>query len=88
MREIKPGYFLIAEYGRYAVIKRETDFQPYIVANNLHDDGGWDYGHYFSDLFDAVDYARSHADEKHISWQRMCEIAENAVDGLFEDDSE
>lgn len=88
MKEIKPGYFLIAEYGQYAVIKRDTDFEPYVVAWCLQDDGMWEHGHYFSDLFDAVDYAKSQADEGRISYNRMSEIATKAIDGLFEDDSE
>lgn len=67
MREIKPGYFLITEYGDYAVIERETnDYQPFVVANGLQKDGTWNFGHYFCDLFDAVDYAKSQADERHI----------------------
>lgn len=84
MKEIKPGYFLIAEYGQYAVIKRDTDFEPYVVAWCLQDDGTWEHGHYFSDLFDAVDYAKSKADERHISYDRISEIATKAIDGLFE----
>lgn len=84
MREVKPGYFLIAEYGQYVVIQRDTDFEPYVVANGLHEDGTWNYGHYFSNLFDAVDYAKLKADESYIPYARMSEIASRAIDGLFE----
>ena len=88
MKEIKPGYFVISKYGKYTIIKRETDFEPYIVTYNLQEDSKWDFGHYFSDLFSAVDYAKAHADESHISYIRMSEIASKAIVGLFEDDSE
>lgn len=80
-------YIVLQKYGEYTVLKRNTNTQPFIVANNLHEDMTWDFGHYFNDLFAAVDFARSKGRDV-ISYQRMQEITEHLKRGIIEDDRE
>ena len=59
----------LQKYGNYSVILRQDDngnplvIEPFVVAcmPNIQDGEiiDWAYGHYFDDLFNAVDFARS-----------------------------
>lgn len=52
LNDIK-GNVVVAEYGNYALIHRDTVFEPWIVAYGYRD-GSWQQGHYYSDFMDAV----------------------------------
>lgn len=78
---------ILAQYGNYTVLKRDTKIQPFVVACNMHDDMTWDFGNYFDDLFAACDYARSRGEPGFISWRRMSEIASAAINMLLESNS-
>lgn len=75
---------ILAKYGNYTVLKRATQCQPFVVAYNMHDDGTWDFGNYYDDLFSACNYAKSKGEEGFISWNRMSEIATAAIKMLSE----
>ncbi len=50
-------FLIIYRLGNYCLIYRYTSFQPWVVANGLHaEEKYWNYGHYFSELRDAVEY--------------------------------
>jgi hypothetical protein len=57
----KNGY-VILETTQYdditvAILKRNTNFQPFVVAWSYHEDTDtWEQGHYFSELSHAVNY--------------------------------
>lgn len=69
----------------YTLLRRDASFQPYVAAWGLNKEtGNWNQGHYFEDLFDALNYIRTKRGK--ISYWRMDEIASKAIDGLFEDD--
>lgn len=90
----------LCEYGDCAVLMRffggdrsyshwRLNCQPYVVASGYNKkDGTWCSGAYFTDLFDAVDYAKAKACMYHFSYYRIKEIASKVIDGLYEDDSE
>ena len=89
----------LQKYGNYSVIVRQDDkgnpitIEPFVVAcgANKDKDGevmDWDFGHYFGDLFEAVNYARAKTETYHPNFHRLCEIASKAIDGLIEDDEE
>ena len=88
----------LQKYGNYSVIVRQDDkgnpivIEPFVVACGANKQDGevidWDYGHYFSDLFEAVNYARTKTKNYHPNFHRLCEIASKAIDGLIEDDEE
>ncbi len=88
----------LQKYGEYSVIVRQDDkgnpiaIEPFVVACGARKQDGevmdWDYGHYFDDLFEAVNYARTKTETYHPNFYRLCEIASKAIDGLIEDDEE
>lgn len=63
----------LQEYGEYAVILRQDEkgnpivINPYVVAFKANEENGevidWAYGHYFDDLFNAVNFAYSKGKE-------------------------
>lgn len=88
----------LQKYGNYSVIVRQDDkenpivIEPFVVAYGVNTKDGevidWDFGHYFNDLFEAVNYARTKTEIYHPNFHRICEIASKAIDGLVEDDEE
>lgn len=87
----------LQKYNNYSVILREDDkgnplpIEPFVVAcmPNIKDGEvvDWAYGHYFADLFNAVDFARARG-KQYIQFFRLEEIASKAIDGLIQDDEE
>ena len=88
----------LQKYGEYSVIVRQDDngnllhISPFVVACSPNEkDGeivGWAFGHYFEDLFNAVDYARTKTETYRPTYYRLEEIAGKAVDGLVQDDED
>ena len=88
----------LQKYGEYSVILRQDDngkqvsLSPYVAAYKPNIKDGevvdWWFGHYFDDLFEAVNYARTKTETYHPNFHRLCEIASKAIDGLVEDDEE
>lgn len=88
----------LQNYDSYSVILRLDDkgnllpVSPFVVACKPNIKDGevvdWAHGHYFEDLFDAVNYARTKLELYHPNYYRLCEIASKAIDGLVEDDEE
>lgn len=88
----------LQKYGDYSVIVRQDDkgnpivIEPFVVACGVNKQDGevidWGFGHYFDDLFEAVNYARTKTEIYHPNFHRLCEIASKAIDGLVEDDEE
>lgn len=94
-------HFLIDEAREYALILRGVNMTEYAVVSGLDkEDGSWDYTCCYYDfgelsdltraqaLFKATDHFLALTDEKHISFDRMGEIATTLKDGLIEDDEE
>ena len=87
----------LQKYGDYSVIARHDnkgrliEVEPFVVAYGVNKKDGeiidWDYGHYFDDLFNATDCARSKG-KGYPRYPRLEEIASKAIDGLVEDDEE
>ena len=88
----------LQKYGNYSVIVRQDDkgnpiaIEPFVVACGVNKDKDgevmdWDFGHYFGDLFNATDFARSRG-SGYMQYPRLEEIASKAIDGLIEDDEE
>ena len=89
----------LQKYGEYSVIVRQDNkgnpcvVEPFVVACGANKDKDdeiidWDFGHYFGDLFDAVNYARTKTETYHPNFHRLCEIASKAIDGLVMDDED
>lgn len=88
----------LQNYDSYSVILRLDDngnqlpVTPFVVAYSPNIKDGevvdWAWGHYFDDLFDAVNYARTKLELYQPNYYRLCEIASKAIDGLIEDDEE
>ena len=89
----------LQKYGGYSVVMRQDDkgnpivIEPFVVACGVNKDKDgevidWDYGHYFDDLFDAVNYARTKTEIYRPNYYRLEEIASKAIDGLVEDDED
>ena len=94
-------YTLIEEKGRHALILRGENMTQYAVVSGLNKETeSWDWTCCYYDfgkfseltkaeaLFKALDYYLAQTDEKHISWDRMSEIATVLKDGLIENDKE
>ncbi len=94
-------YALIEEKGSYALILRGESMTQYAVVCGLDKEtGSWNWTCCYYDfgkfskltkaeaLFKALDYYLMRANEKHISWTRMSEIATLLKDGLIEDGEE
>ena len=88
----------LQKYGNYSVIVRQDDkgnpcaVQPFVAACGVNKDKDgevmdWDYAHYFGDLFNATDFARSRSVGS-IQYLRLEEIASKAIDGLVQDDED
>ena len=87
----------LQKYGEYSVIVRQDDkgnpivIEPFVVACGVNKKDGevmdWAFGHYFSDLFNATDFARSRG-AGYMQYPRLEEIASKAIDGLIEDNEE
>ena len=88
----------LQKYGNYSVIVRQDDkgnpiaIAPFVAVcgANKDEDGeviDWDFGHYFDDLFNATDFARSRG-TGYMQYPRLEEIASKAIDGLVEDDED
>lgn len=87
----------LQKYGNYSVIVRQDDkgnpivIEPFVVACKPNIKDGevidWDFGHYFGDLFNATDFARSRGTGC-MQYPRLEEIASKAIDGLIQDDEE
>ena len=88
----------LQKYGNYSVIVRQDDkgnpivIEPFVVACGVNKDKAgevtdWDFGHYFGDLFNATDFARSRG-TGYMQYLRLEEIASKAIDGLVEDDED
>ena len=88
----------LQSYDDYSVVLRLDDkgnllpCEPFVVAYKPNIKDGevvdWSHGHYFDDLFDAVNYAITKLELYHPNYYRLCEIASKAIDGLIEDDEE
>ena len=88
----------LQKYDDYSVIVRLDDkgnlvaLQPFVVAYKPNIKDGevidWASGHYFTDLFDAVNYARTQTETYHPNYYRLEEIAGKAIDGLVQDDED
>ena len=88
----------LQKYDDYSVVLRTDEkgspliVNPFVVAYKPNIKDGevvdWAHGHYFDDLFDAVNYARTKTETYHPNFHRLCEIASRAIDGLIEDDEE
>lgn len=94
-------YTLIDEKGPYALILRGEGMTQYAVVSGLDKEtGNWEWTCCYYDfgkfsgltkaeaLFKALDYYLMRTNEKHISWERMSEIATVLKDGLIEDGEE
>ena len=87
----------LQKYGEYSVVLRQDDkgnplpLSPFVAVCMLNYKDGeiesWAFGHYFEDLFNAVDFARSRG-KGYMQYPRLEEIASKAIDGLIEDDEE
>lgn len=88
----------LQKYDNYSVIVRQDDkgnpiaIDPFVVAcgANKDKDGeviDWSFGHYFDDLFNATDFARSRG-TGYMQYSRLEEIASKVIDGLVEDDED
>ena len=88
----------LQKYGNYSVVMRQDDngnptvIEPFVAACGVrkYEDGevmDWDFGHYFGDLFNATDFARSRG-SGYMQYSRLEEIASKAIDGLIQDDEE
>ena len=88
----------LQKYGEYSVILRQDDkgnplpLSPFVVACMPNKKDGevtdWAFGHYFEDLFNAVDYARTKTETYRPNYYRLEEIAGKAIDGLVQDDKD
>lgn len=88
----------LQNYDNYSVVLRTYEngnplpCEPFVVAYKPNIKDGevvdWSHGHYFDDLFDAVNYARTKLELYQPNYYRLCEIASKAIDGLVEDDEE
>lgn len=87
----------LQKYGEYSVIVRQDDkgnplvIEPFVVAYGVNKDKDgevidWANGHYFDDLFNATDFARSRGKQIPVQHYRLEEIAGKAIDGLIQDD--
>ena len=53
----KSNYMVLGEYGDYTILKRETDYLPYITAKFLdRETASWAHGNYFSDFVSVSQY--------------------------------
>lgn len=88
----------LQKYGNYSVIVRQDDngnpcvIEPFVAACGVNKDKDgevidWEFGHYFGDLFNATDFARSRG-TGYMQYPRLEEIASKAIDGLVQDDEE
>ena len=87
----------LQKYDNYSVIVRQDDkgnpcvIEPFVVACGVNKQNGevidWEFGHYFGDLFNATDFARSRG-KGYMQYPRLEEIAGKAIDGLIQDDEE
>ena len=88
----------LQDYDNYSVIVRQDDngnllpVTPFVVACKPNIKNGevidWAFGHYFDDLFDAVNCARTKLELYQPNYYRLCEIASKAIDGLVQDDEQ
>lgn len=88
----------LQNYDDYSVVLRTDEngnplvCNPFVVAYKPNIKDGevvdWANGHYFDDLFDALNYARTKLELYHPNYYRLCEIASKAIDGLVQDDEE
>lgn len=88
----------LQKYDDYSVVLRTDEngtpliCNPFVVAYKPNIKDGevvdWANGHYFDDLFDAVNYARTRLELYQPNYYRLCEIASKVIDGLIEDDEE
>lgn len=82
-------YMIVAEFPEidYALIYRGTRDNPWVAAwglENIKRGESWAQGHYFEELFDAMEYIRMKQGKP--NWYRMDEIASKAIDKLIEND--
>ena len=76
---------VLDRYDKYVILKRNTKFQPFIVAYNYDESNGtWQQGHYFNSLIGAVEYVKG----KQFDSDRLLEIAIKVIEGLIIDDKE
>lgn len=88
----------LQKYGEYSVIVRQDNkgnplvIEPFVVAYKPSIKDGevveWAMGHYFDDLFNATDFARSRGKQIPVQYYRLEEIAGKAIDGLIQDDED
>ena len=86
----------LQRYGEYSVVLRQdsngnrVSVSPFVVVCSPRIVNGeiicWAFGHYFEDLFEAVNFARTKTEMYHPNFHRLCEIASKTIDGLVEDD--
>ena len=75
----------------YALLVREAKYEPFVAAYGWDEQNvTWSQGHYFSDILDATRWIQKKLDDKNgrISYDRMCELATNAMHTLKECDDE
>lgn len=72
-------YMYIGQIGLYAILVRDTIYQPYICAYCFDEvSATWQQGHYYYDLEEAVIWALTHTNERR---QELYDIL-----STFEDD--
>ena len=74
----------------YALLIREAKYEPFVAAYGWDEQNvTWSQGHYFSDILDATRWIQKKLDNQNgrISYDRMCELATNAMHELDEFDN-
>lgn len=80
-------YIIVEEFPEidYVLAYRGSSYQPWVAAWRYNkENASWGQGHYFEELFDAMEYIRTKQGKP--NWYRLDEIASKAIDGLIEDD--
>ena len=86
-------YLILAEYPEidYTLLIRAAKYEPFVAAWGFNKEWNyWAQGHYFSDILDATAWIQYKLDMEanKISYDRMCELATNAMHTLKECDDE
>lgn len=69
----------------YVLAYRGGSYQPWVAAWGYNGKNGWQQGHYYETLEEAMEWIRSKQGKP--NWYRLDEIASKAIDGLFEYDA-
>ena len=85
IKDFNEEYVIVEEYPEldYTIIKRNTEFQPWIAAWGLNkEEGCWGQGHYFEHLEEVVDWIRYKIQGIHRN--KIEEIATQLIDYVNE----